>query len=230
MDKESIIKSITKEVYQYMKQQNMPIIDNNDSQIILADMRPQAKFTDIECILAEANNQKREVVCIPQWFVSFAKERLEGHELKVATVIGLPGGTTSPYAKYAEVKQAVTNGADMILIPINMEFCMSGDIHMVKKDLSESMVAAKRKAEIIAIIEVKDLDEQKIQKIAEACLSCGVDGVMLSCATGGELKPNIIRNLKTKGLHVGVYGGVSDMMLQNHFRQAGARWITIICR
>ena len=229
MDREILIKAITQEVLRQMesKQDSQSFQKAADSadHILLSDMRPGAKVTDMKRLFESADRNRSYAVCIPQWFVALAKENLHGSSVKIATIVGLPGGTTSPMAKYAEIKQAVAAGADIILVPVNMDKCAAGDVKGVQKDLAESLTACKGKVEAAAVIEVKDLDKKTLLDTALACVAVGAKGIMLSAVTGGSVGADMIRDLKAKGLSVGVIGNVTDR--QAEYRQAGADWLAV---
>ena len=218
-----MINAITQEVCRQIKE--LRGNENPQSGILLSDLRPGAKITEIKQLLEAAKQRNSFAICIPQWFVSPVKEELSGSQVKIATVVGLPDGTNSPLAKYAEIKQAVAFGADIVLVPVNMDHCRAGDMAAVKKDLAESLTASKGKAEAGAILEVKDLDDSRIIEAAQACESVGAKVIMLSGITGGYVKAETVRALKEKGLSVGVIGGASDASRQQEYQQAGALWI-----
>ena len=226
-----MINVISQEVYRQIKamqgSQEPQTVSPQTGGVLLADMRPGAKVADMKQLFEAARRKNSFAVCIPQWFVSVAKENLVGSKIKIATVIGLPEGTNSPLAKYAEIKQAVAAGADLVLIPINMDYCRAGDTKAVQKDLAESLTASRGKAMAAAVIEVKDLDNSRIIETAQACASVGAEAIILSGIAGGTVQSDQIRDLKAKGLKVGVIGGASDAGRQSEYNQAGADWLVV---
>lgn len=230
MDREILIKAITQEVLRQLESGQEPGSASKPAaasagNILLSDMRPGAKVTDMKRLFEAAWRNGSFGVCIPQWFVALAKENLYGSSVKIATIVGLPGGTNSPMAKYAEIKQAVAAGADMVFVPVNMDKCAAGDIKGVQKDLAESLTASKGKAEAAAVVEVNGIDGQTLKDAALACVAVGAKGIMLSAITGGNVKADLIRDLKAEGVSVGVIGGATDR--QAEYRQAGADWLVI---
>ena len=120
---------------------------------ILVSMDPGATVSVIDSSCAAAVKNAAYAVCVPQWFVSYACGAVKGGT-KVATLISLPNGTTSTFAKYAETKQAADNGADIVIIPMNMEMVKRGDITSAKGDLNSALGAVKgKKIEAFAIID-----------------------------------------------------------------------------
>lgn len=199
----------------------------SENGILLSDMRPGAKVSDVKQLFAAARQNNSFAVCIPQWFVSVAKENLVGSTIKIATVVGLPGGTNSPFAKYAEIKQAVAAGADIILVPTNADMCRTGNVKGVQKDLAESLTASKKKAVSGAIVEVNGLDRRGLAEICSGCNAVGADVVVLSTITGGTIDVEVIKELKSKGIKVGVMGGASDASARQTYRNAGAEWFVV---
>lgn len=229
MDREILINAITQEVLRQMQSmqgsQSAPsAAPVSTDGILLSDMRPGVKLTEIMQLLEKAKSNNCGI-CVPQWFVWNVKENLNGSKIKVATVVGLPNGTNSSFAKYAEIKQAVGFGVNTVLVPVNMDMCKAGDIKGVQKDLAESITASKGKAESYAIIEVGGLDTRTLEDAALACVAVGADGVMLSAITGGTVSAAVVRDLKAKGLKVGVMGGATGK--EAEYKQAGADWIVV---
>ena len=134
---------------------------------------------------------------------------------------GLPGGGTSPFAKYAEVKQAVVSGAEAILIPVNMQLLAAGDWGAAKNDLADAMTPCREKAVVYAVLEAGALGPDQLGTAAELCSSCGVDAVLLSAVTGGAPTEAEVRSVCGKGVCTGVFGGVTGT-LQAAYQRAGA--------
>lgn len=225
MDIEQIIKRVAEEVYQKIRAEEQTsdgAAGIGGEEWILARMRPDMSFDAMKSACAEVKTSKARTLCIPQWFVADAAETLKGSGVKVATVVGLPGGTTSSFAKYAEVKQAVTAGAEVIIIPANMQLCQMSEWGAAKNDLAESMTPCKDRAAVYALLEVDALSCDQLGTAAEMCASCGVDAVLLSAVVGGRVSDAQVQAVRQKGVCVGVYGGVSASTKAD-YEKAGAR-------
>jgi deoxyribose-phosphate aldolase len=196
-----------------------------DMKIIFTCMNPNSKTTDIDDTCEKAKSNKYEMVCVPQWFVGYAKERLADSNVKVATVVGLPNGTSSRHSKFAESKLAVTAGADVILIPVNMGFVNRGDFNSARNDLTDVLVSTKNKVCSIALIEADGLSKETLEKTASVASECGVDGVMVSYATGGKFEADLIALLKKFTEKPGVFGGMSSVGDIEKCKKAGANYI-----
>ena len=225
MDIEQIIKRVAEEVYQKIRAEELAsgggVSVMSGGEWILARMRPDLSFDAMKSACAEVKTSKARTLCIPQWFVADAVQTLKGSGVKVATIVGLPGGTTSSFAKYAEVKQAVVAGAEVIIIPANMQLCQMSEWGAAKNDLAESMTPCKDKAAVYALLEVDALSCDQLGTAAEMCASCGVDAVLLSAVVGGRVSDAQVQAVKQKGVNVGVYGGVTASTKEG-YEKAGA--------
>ncbi|MBQ7475443.1 MAG: hypothetical protein IJS78_05930 [Clostridia bacterium] len=147
---------------------------------------PKADVGAVKEACAAAKEGGYEYICLPQWFVSFAKAELEGSAVGVATILGLPGGTTSPYAKFAEAKQAILAGAALIIFPVNMALLEAGDFAAAKADLDTALVACKIESgkksgvKTAALIDGEKLGTDALRRAAENCVASGVGSVMIA--------------------------------------------------
>lgn len=164
-------------------------------------MKPDAKMEEIKAACEQVVTADWEAMCVPEWFVSSVSEMLRGSAVKTATIIGLPGGTTSSSAKYAEMKQAVANGAALVILPVNMDLCRAGDWNGAKQDLSGTMVAARKGAEVLALLDGTMLPADQIVTAAQMCMQTGVRSVLVSGAT-----QEMLDQLKEAGIPAGGYG------------------------
>ena len=208
MDLEAIIREITQEVYSRLAGGEAPVASSkavDKSEVVYAQMDPHLKLKDVENACHHAVEKRYKTVLLPQWFVGYAHDILGNADVKVATVVGLPGGTTSTFAKYAETKQAVSNGAKVVVIPANMEMLKRGEFAQDKGDLADSLVPTRNKAQACTLIEADALAQDKLVPAAEACLASGVQCVLLSGATADS-----VRALRSKNMPVGVYGGADS--------------------
>lgn len=223
MDIEQIIKRVAEEVYAQIRadeKSGSGARASGNEEWILSRMQPSMRIEEVKKACDEVRGSKARTLCVPQWFINFAVEQLKGSGVKVATIVGLPGGSTSSFAKYAEVKQAVVSGAEAILIPVNMQLCAMSEWGAAKNDLAESMVPCKGKAATYAVLEVDALSCDQLGTAAEMCASCGVDMVLLSAVVGGRVSDAQVQAVKQK-VRTGVYGGVTQST-QAGYQQAGA--------
>ena len=190
-------------------------------------MNTGSTVKDIDEACREAIRRRLDMICIPQWFVDHASETIASSPVKLATVIGLPGGLASTFAKYAEVNRAVAGGAEVVMIPVNMRLFAEGGADEAGNDLREAASAAKEKAEVFAIVEAGLLSDSKISEVVEMCVGCGVNNVLLSYITGGKPDPARIKAAKRHDVRVGIFGEISDPAMQNACKSADAEYFTI---
>jgi len=155
-------------------------------KVQLQAMDPKATVAGIEQKCEFAKEQGYGAIEVPQWFVSYAKEKLLGSKVMVSTCVGLPGGESSTFAKYAEVKQAVANKADEVSIPVNMSFINEKKISEAKNDFNEVMSMAKGKSKIKAILEFGLVDTILMKDSLNMLLELNVDTVVLSSVVTGK--------------------------------------------
>ena len=226
MDVEEIIKRVADEVYAKIREEEAAsagrsVSGNSGEEWILSKMSSGMSFEEMKRACDSVKSSKAKAICLPQWFMNDASAALKGSGKKLATIVGLPGGTTSSFAKYAEAKQAVVAGADVVMIPVNMTECALGEWGAAKNDLAESMVPCKGKAAVYALLEVDSLSCDQLATAAEMCASCGVDKILLSAVVGGTVSDQQIQACKKSGACVGVYGGVSNSNVAE-YQRAGA--------
>jgi len=200
--------------------------DAKGTCVIGVCMDPGSKVETIDAACSHAKKQRLDSLLIPQWFVAHTRSQLEGTGVDVATVIGLPGGETSTFAKYAEAKEAVGAGATLIVIPVNMRFCTERESAAAKKDFAETLVAAKGKARGFALIEAGMLQRSMLQETVSMCASCGAEGVLLSYTMGGRANPEDVKAASSSGISVGIYGSVLSEGGYAPFESAGCRYFT----
>lgn len=153
---------------------------------IYVSMDPKARIEDMNAACAKAKDGNYEYVCLPQWFVSTASEALKGSETKAATILSLPGGTTSSFAKFAEAKQAIASGAALVIVPVNMQYCEDKDFAAVKNDLASVLVACtttnaqKRGAKTAALIDGAKLSIADIRNAVDACAGTSVTYILIA--------------------------------------------------
>lgn len=185
MEFEALIEKITQEVYANVQGRDTAEPGNSGS-IELASyfeytqINPSVKIDEIRHICEQAKQRKYACVCVPQWFTAFAKDMLTGTNVNVCTPVSLPGGDTSTPGKYAEVKQAVINGADEVEIPLNMTLLKQGNIDAAKRDIQEAMIPAAGKALVKVLIETAVLSEEKETQAVKMAIDSGADYIVIS--------------------------------------------------
>lgn len=198
---------------------------NENAIIQFSKMDPKVDLAGIREACKTAKDNKLAALDVPQWFVAFAKEELSGSGVAVSTCVGLPGGETSSFAKYAEVKEAVKNGADEIEVPLNMALIEEGNIDSAKNDLNGSMAPALGKAKIKAVIEAGKVSNELFIEAVKMAAAQDVDMIVVSNVTSGkEACEKCIAAVKEAAGDkcVAVMGGVADKSVAEKLAKAGA--------
>lgn len=169
-------------------------------ELIYEYMDPKSTLEQIQEACKKTLSEKYAGLCVPQWFVSTAKQALNG-AAKVVTIVGLPGGTTSSFAKYAEVKQAVANGADSVLVTVNMDMCANSDFAAAKNDLIASMAPAKKHNCAAAILDAAALTKEQLVEAGKFCMDAGAKTVYVTNACD-----KCMEALLAAGIEAGTFG------------------------
>lgn len=160
-------------------------------------MKPDSKVADIGAAAAHAESIGADALCVPQWMVSCAKEQTK---LPIATIVGLPGGTTSEFQHYAETKQALANGASIVIIPMNVELIKRGELGKAKAALNYAMIALRGSSGCaFALIDGKEVPD--FVPAAKAALDNGVKAVLIANAD-----PAAVAAASTEELPLSIYG------------------------
>jgi len=229
MDMEDLIRQITDSVLMKLNESNEHASGERAAAFSKSGGEDSVKIFDLTRMeasqsLDEAKNavslakaRGYRSICLPQWFVAAVSEIPRGNTL-LATIIGLPGGKAMTQAKYAEAKIAIQNGADTVIIPINMDLINEGKRDEARLDLMNAAIPADgTNSIVIAMIEIGDVPEDRIIDAIAIAESAKADEVRLSCIVSGKAaEPEMIGRLiyKTR-LPVSVVGGVSKDMFNN---------------
>ncbi|GGG66194.1 deoxyribose-phosphate aldolase [Paenibacillus radicis (ex Gao et al. 2016)] len=204
---------------------NLPVADIAaaiDHTVLKAD----ATKAEIVQLCEEAKRHGFATVCINPGWVRLASELLADSKVGVTTVIGFPLGATTTFAKAAETRDAIANGATEVDMVLNIGLLKSGDDEGVKRDVAGVVGAAGGQAVVKVILETGLLtDEEKVR----ACLICkeaGADYVKTSTGfgKGGATAADIALMRRTVGPEMGVKasGGVRDQATARLMLASGA--------
>jgi deoxyribose-phosphate aldolase len=188
-------------------------------------LRSDATHGDIENLCKEALDFGFHSVCVNPFFVRSVKEFLKDSEVKVTTVIGFPLGATLTDVKVYEAMNAVLLGADELDIVINIGALKSGDWKIVRKDLSD-VIMATRGLLHKAIIETCYLDEDEKKKAVTIALDAGSEFIKTSTGfgpKGAEIEDvRLIKNLVGDRAGIKAAGGIRTLKPVVEFLEAGA--------
>jgi deoxyribose-phosphate aldolase len=144
-------------------------------------LKPEAVRETVARFCDEARRYRFAAVCVNPCWIAFARERLQGSGVKVATVIGFPLGAGTSAAKAFEARDAVAAGADELDMVINIGALKDGDDDLVARDVAGVVQAAGGRP-VKVIIETSALTDEEKER---ACrLAAGVGAAFVKTSTG----------------------------------------------
>ncbi len=190
-------------------------------------LKADATDKEFETLCKEADENGFMSVCVNPHWISKCKNLLKDSSVRVCTVIGFPLGANHSSIKKAETSQAIADGADEVDMVINIGAALSGQMDIVKADIS-AVVQEAKKNNILSkvILETAYLSNEQIVEICKICLEAGADFVKTSTgfAKGGATVEHISLMRQTVGKNAGVKasGGVRDYAGALAMLKAGA--------
>ncbi len=187
----------------------MQIQDYIDHTILKATAEP----SDIEKLCQEAINYKFKAICVNGCYTKMAKDRLKNSPVQLAVVIGFPLGAMSTAAKVFEAGDAIKDGADEIDMVINVGWLKSGQLELVKQEISKIKNAIGDKV-LKVIIETCYLTQEEKRKACELAVEAKVDYVKTSTGfgTGGATFEDVklMKEVVGNKAKIKASGGVKD--------------------
>ncbi|SFS82287.1 deoxyribose-phosphate aldolase [Marininema halotolerans] len=191
-------------------------------------LKPEATSDQIDRLCDEAGEHHFASVCVNPSWVARAAEKLKGTGVKVCTVVGFPLGATTSETKAFETKEAIKNGAREIDMVMNIGALKSGDLDLVREDIT-TVVKAADGVLVKVILEIGLLNADEIRVASEKAKAAGAHFVKTSTGFGyGGATEEAVRLMrKTVGEEMGVKasGGVRDLAGAEKMVQAGANRI-----
>lgn len=188
-------------------------------------LKPDASFSDIQKLVAEAIEYKFFSVCVNPCYVATCAELLKGTSVKVCTVIGFPLGATSTAVKAFETKKAIDDGADEIDMVINIGALKSKKFLLVEDDISEVVKVANDKV-VKVIIETALLTDEEIVKASQLSEEAGAHFVKTSTGFNGPGATlegvKLMGSAITNKMRIKASGGIRDYETAMKFIAAGA--------
>ena len=147
-------------------------------------LKPAATQAQIKHLCDEARQYNFCSVCVNPYWVRFAKEQLQGSDVKVCTVIGFALGADTTAVKAYETKDAIKNGADEIDMVINIGALKSQNYDAVLEDICAVRKACKGHI-LKVIIETSQLTDEEKVKACQLAAQAGADFVKTSTGFNG---------------------------------------------
>lgn len=188
-------------------------------------LKATATEAEIKKLCEEAIQYQFTTVCIPPYYVAFAKTLLEGTSIGITTVIGFPLGNTTSQTKAFEAKEAVENGATDIDMVMNIGALKDKDYETVKKDI-KAVVQASKGAITKVIIETCYLTNEEIEKATELVIEAGADFVKTSTGFGPDGATvetvQLMKRVAGDQIKIKASGGIRDAKTAQYMIHAGA--------
>jgi deoxyribose-phosphate aldolase len=162
-------------------------------------LKPYAKWEDIEKLCNEALEYNTASVCIPPAYIKRVKDKY-GDKINICTVVGFPLGYSVTAAKTAEVNQALSDGCNEIDMVVNISDVKNGDFDKVEAEIRELKKACGNHI-LKVIIETCFLTEAEKIAMCKAVTNAKADYIKTSTGfgTGGAT----IEDIKLFKKHIG---------------------------
>ncbi|MFZ7173499.1 deoxyribose-phosphate aldolase [[Pasteurella] aerogenes] len=163
-------------------------------------------------------------VCINSCYIPLAKEKLQGTDVKICTVVGFPLGANLTSVKAFETQEAIRAGADEIDMVINIGWIKSQKWQEVKADI-QAVLQACDGIPLKVILETCLLTKEEIVQACEICKALNVAFVKTSTGfnKGGATVEDVALMKQTVGeIGVKASGGVRDAQTALAMIDAGA--------
>ena len=145
-------------------------------------LKPFAKWEDIEKLCSEAVQYQTASVCIPPAYIKRVKDKY-GDQINICTVVGFPLGYSVTAAKVAEVEQALDDGCNEIDMVVNISDVKNGDYVKVEEEIRIlKRVCGEHILKVI--IETCYLSEEDKIAMCKAVTNAGADYIKTSTGFG----------------------------------------------
>ncbi len=166
-------------------------------------------------------------VCVPPHFVKLCNRLLHETNLKLSTVIGFPFGYENTQTKVFAIQKAITDGANEIDAVMNIAALKSGEMNVLKADITHMVDACHlHGVPIKLIIETAYLNEQEITQVCEIAINAGVDCIKTSTGYAPEganvEKVALLRSILPANIKIKASGGIKDKSFATELINSGA--------
>ena len=181
---------------------------------------------DIIAFCEEALKYNFYAVCVNPCRVSAAADVLKNSDIKIAAVVGFPGGATFTEIKFKEAKQCIKLGAHEIDMVLNIGALKERDLDFVYSEIEQF---AALPAVLKVIIETGLLTDEEKALACKIAAEAGADYVKTSTGFTKNSKPATIEDVKLMydsvsgmGVKVKASGGIKDYETAIAMINAGA--------
>ncbi len=190
-------------------------------------LKPVATQAQILTLCQEAIQHKFKAVCVNPVHVKLAREKLDGTDVNVCTVVGFPLGANLTDVKVYETEKALADGADEIDMVINIGALKDGNDSLVQDEIARiSQTAHDAGAICKVILETVLLTDDEKVRACKLAKQAGADFVKTSTGfgSGGATVPDVRLMRQTVGEKMGVKasGGVRTLAVLREMVEVGA--------
>jgi deoxyribose-phosphate aldolase len=188
-------------------------------------LRPDASKSGIIRLCQEAKDNGFMVIFVPPCYIDEAVAAVAGTKIRVGIPIGFPLGGHSTHTKVAEAIEAVSRGARVLDMVLNVSRLKSGDHDSVRKDIAE-VVKSTPGVEHKVILETCYLTQQEKRTACHLVVEAGADYVKTSTgfgAAGATIEDvRLLKETVTGRAKVKASGGIRDWKTTLAMLEAGA--------
>ena len=188
-------------------------------------LKPDATKADVLRLCREAKEYGFVVIFVPPCYVDEAVAAVTGTAIRVGIPIVFPLGGHTTKAKVAEAVEAVSRGAQVLDMVINVSRLKSGDQAYVRQDIAE-VVQATPQVEHKVILETCYLTQEEKVTACRLVVEAGADYVKTSTgfgAAGATVEDvRLMKQAVAGRARVKASGGIRDWKTTLALLEAGA--------
>jgi len=188
-------------------------------------LRPEATKQDVLRLCEEAKAYGFTVIFVPPCYVDDAAAAIAGTNIRLGIPIGFPLGGHTTSTKVAEAVEAVSRGARVLDMVLNVSRLKSGDHGYVRTDIAE-VVKATPGVEHKVILETCYLTEEEKRTACHLVVEAGAEYVKTSTgfgAAGATIEDvRLMKNAVAGKAKVKASGGIRDWKTTRAMLEAGA--------
>lgn len=183
-----------------------------NSYIDHTNLKVGCTIKDIDKLCNEAIKYHFNSVYVYPYYVKMVSHYLTNTNILVGTVVGFPNGCQTKESKVYEAIDAVSKGADMIDMVINISALKNKDYDYIKEEIEEIRDAIDGKV-LKVIIETNLLTDREIIKMTQICNETYVNYIKTCTGFNGGVKMeqvDIINKYKNNVLEIKASGGINN--------------------
>lgn len=202
-----------------MSRWNLPVLIDHTV------LRPEATKSDVLRLCEEAKAHGFTVIFVPPCYVDEAAAAIAGMDIRLGIPIGFPLGGHTTRTKVAEAVEAVSRGARVLDMVLNVSRLKSGDHDYVRMDIAE-VVKATPGVEHKVILETCYLTQEEKRTACHLVVEAGAEYVKTSTgfgAAGATVEDvRLMKNAVAGKAKVKASGGIRDWETTLAMLKAGA--------